>query len=709
MSFSGSAVTIINNQSQLYSSGPNWNDYINENGSHTLILHAGQINYWNGSSFVPINTTIIDNSNNQLYATGCYDIYWNGSKKLTYKKNETSFTFIRGNITYDDSKKIYTLNAPQEIIPEINGNELMFKDVYQSIDVEYIYNTDLLKQNIILNKLPDLPSGAETNGSYILNGNMEYSDNLEIWANNQKRNGSFVFRGTIEFKSSGESVFSLAPLKIYDSNGEVTYGSYQVIRSLDKIQLNIVIPYMWLSNSSRTFPVIVDPSTTEPSMQDTYIDEYHYNTEYGDSDELHVQSFHDDSIFSIFDEKDKRIFLKYNIPFLEDDYNLISANLYMYCKSTEGNRKIDVYHVNDNRWTESDLNWKNHPTLKSYISYANTGPGWQSWNLRSAVSTHISQTLSLTLKDSSEGSTTRYLQKYYSYEYSKSYGPRIVIIYSLPEPETSICSKPEELANKKTATFVFNSNRISKFKIRLDGIESNWEPSTYKIEHEITFYNLNEGEHLFEVWAKDSYGKEDLTPAKWEWTIDTKSPDTTITSHPNKLVNQRTAKFTFSSSEQNSRFSYSLDSGSWNDNFDGSKTFKYLNDGTHLFQVKAIDAAGNEGDVESFDWVIDATDPITYIDSGPIGIVSDRNASFTFSSNENNVEFSYNFENQGWKDALTNQFSKQNLALGEYTLLVRAKDQAGNIDSSPESRTWTIANPDMSISSFDITFTEVGI
>ena len=695
MSFSGSAVTIINNQSQLYSSGPNWNDYINENGSHTLILHAGQINYWNGSSFEPINTTIIDNSNNQLYATGCYDIYWNGSKKLTYIKNETNFTFIRGNITYDDSKKIYTLNAPQEIIPEINGNELMFKDVYQSIDVEYIYNTDLLKQNIILNKLPDLPSGAETNGSYILNGNMEYSDNLEIWANNQKRNGSFVFRGTIEFKSNGESVFSLAPLKIYDNNGEVIYGSYQVIKSSDKIQLNIVIPYTWLSNSSRAYPVIVDPSTTEPSMQDTYIDEFNFNTEYGDSTELQVQSY----IWG-----DKRIFLKYSIPDLAGS-KIISANLRMYCTSTAGNREIEVYHVDDDSWKESNLNWYNHPTLKYFIGSANSeNTGWQIWDIKSVVSTHFTKSLSLTLKDSNEGSKTKYLQKYKSYESGTTKDPEIVIIYSFA-PETSIVSKPAKLVNYNTTTFKFSSNKESKYKTKLDGTESNWEPSYYTKNHETKYDNLNDGKHKFEVWAIDTYDMEELNPSVWEWTIDTESPDTTITSHPNKLDNQRTARFTFSSNDPNSKFRYKLDSGSWKDNLDGRKTFYDLIDGKHLFQVKAIDAAGNDEDVESFDWVIDATDPITYIDSGPIGVVSDRTASFTFSSSEVNVEFSYNFDNQGWKDIPTNQISKPNLALGEYTLLVRAKDQAGNIDSSPESRTWTIANPDLTLSSFDITFT----
>jgi len=116
MSFAASAVTILDNQSFLYNSGSYWDDYVNENGSHTLILHTGQVNYWNGTGYEPINTSIINGLNNQSYVTGSYDIYWNGSKKLIYKKNETSFTFFRGNITYPDSKKIYTLDVPQRKI-----------------------------------------------------------------------------------------------------------------------------------------------------------------------------------------------------------------------------------------------------------------------------------------------------------------------------------------------------------------------------------------------------------------------------------------------------------------------------------------------------------------------------------------------------------------------------------------------------------------
>ena len=79
-------------------------------------------------------------------------------------------------------------------------------------------------------------------------------------------------------------------------------------------------------------------------------------------------------------------------------------------------------------------------------------------------------------------------------------------------------------------------------------------------------------------------------------SADTTPPDTVIDSGPSGTVKTRVASFTFSSTEpSNATFQTRLDGGDWEANGTAtSKTYsQQLPNGTHTFNVKATDAAGN--------------------------------------------------------------------------------------------------------------------
>jgi acid phosphatase type 7 len=81
-------------------------------------------------------------------------------------------------------------------------------------------------------------------------------------------------------------------------------------------------------------------------------------------------------------------------------------------------------------------------------------------------------------------------------------------------------------------------------------------------------------------------------------SLDTTPPETTIDSGPSGTVKSREATFTFSSTEpSNATFQTRLDGGIWeapDPDTATSKTYSNLANGTHTFEVKATDAAGNE-------------------------------------------------------------------------------------------------------------------
>src|SRR5829696_5540322 len=99
--------------------------------------------------------------------------------------------------------------------------------------------------------------------------------------------------------------------------------------------------------------------------------------------------------------------------------------------------------------------------------------------------------------------------------------------------------------------------------------------------------------------VKDAAGNPLSADEVWTFTTaappaDTTPPDTTIVSGPSGSVKSRDAKFTFSSTEpSNATFQTRLDGGPWELGTATSKTYSQLPNGTHTFNVKATDAAGN--------------------------------------------------------------------------------------------------------------------
>jgi hypothetical protein len=92
-------------------------------------------------------------------------------------------------------------------------------------------------------------------------------------------------------------------------------------------------------------------------------------------------------------------------------------------------------------------------------------------------------------------------------------------------------------------------------------------------------------------------------------SANTTSPETSFFSQPPNFSTSTTAVFIFSSSESNSTFECQLD-GATSTVCISPKEYSGLAEGSHTFQVKAADAAGNQDQTPAqYAWVIDLTAP----------------------------------------------------------------------------------------------------
>lgn len=185
---------------------------------------------------------------------------------------------------------------------------------------------------------------------------------------------------------------------------------------------------------------------------------------------------------------------------------------------------------------------------------------------------------------------------------------------------------------------------------------------------------------------KGAYELSDSTP-----------PDTTITATPTNPSASTTANFTFTGSDNitpagSLTFQCQLD-GSGFSTCTTPQSYSSLGDGSHTFEVRAVDGAGNvDASPAAYTWIIDAAPPDTSIDNGPPDPDTTGSATFTFNGTDSGTGVG-SFEckvDDGTFAACTSPQAYSALADGNHTFEVRAIDVVGNVDPTPATYTWVI-------------------
>ncbi|MGC1852399.1 MAG: hypothetical protein WA687_08175, partial [Solirubrobacterales bacterium] len=275
----------------------------------------------------------------------------------------------------------------------------------------------------------------------------------------------------------------------------------------------------------------------------------------------------------------------------------------------------------------------------------------------------------------------------------------IVYVEDSNAPETQIDTKPAAIANSTTANFTFSGSDpggsgVVGFQCRRDSSEpDDWQPCVSPLK----YMSLAEGAHTFEVKAIDQAGNVDATPANFNWTVDSKVPETQIDTKPASLVSSTTANFTFSGSDIGgsgiASFECRRDGGAWSA-CTSPQEYTSLAEGAHSFEVKAIDQAGNvDTSPASYGWTVDSKAPETQIDTKPAAIANSTTANFAFSGSDVGGSGVASLEcrrDGGAWGVCTSPQQYTGLAEGAHNFEVKAIDGAGNVDATPATYSWTV-------------------
>ena len=200
-------------------------------------------------------------------------------------------------------------------------------------------------------------------------------------------------------------------------------------------------------------------------------------------------------------------------------------------------------------------------------------------------------------------------------------------------PETSLTSGPDGTVADESATFAFSSNESGDFVCSLDGVRMGCRsPQSYE--------GLGQGEHTFQVSARDLVGNLDLTPASRTWTVDTTAPDGTVSINGGKAyTGSNTVNMTLSADDPGSGVAsmrFSNDGVTWSD-WEPYATARSWTlgsgDGEKIVRVEYKDGAGNVGSAQD-SIKLDTIDP-TITSTSPAaaasGVLPGANVTATFS------------------------------------------------------------------------------
>ena len=204
---------------------------------------------------------------------------------------------------------------------------------------------------------------------------------------------------------------------------------------------------------------------------------------------------------------------------------------------------------------------------------------------------------------------------------------------------------------------------------------------------------LSEGPHTFSVRAGKGTDLTDPTPATTSFTVDTVAPTVTFTSGPSGRVASTDAFISYTTDDPTATLECKLDLGSWGD-CTSPRAYSLLGQGDHIFYVRSIDPAGNEGSA-SRSWTVDTIASVA-IDSGPSDGNTDATPSFTFTPAPDTglVSECRVYETGQTAPAFASCSSPfTSGALNKnvsYTFQVKVTDDLGNTDT--KSRVWTQSN-----------------
>lgn len=395
---------------------------------------------------------------------------------LEYEGYELSFSpatkTVKNIVTEFDDVELEDETLPEiyEEKTETASTKAIYLGDNENIKYEYISGDNGIKENIVLDEIPDtnvFKYELYSKGMYPVPADTKDEVDNGIWFLDKKTDKLVCTIASPYMNDATEKAYS----------EDLEYTIKPVKGKKDYYTLTLTADKDYLNDTTRVYPVTIDPTATwkgSSQMIDTYIcsgTSYKNNNYYDKSNVAMLAGKHD--TYGITRTYTKHLELKNTVA----GKSIASANLILYESSaSEKNVTITANTVLE-YWNENKVNWSNRASFTSALgSFVTSGTthAKKTLNITSFVKGLADNTLpnyGVIIKASNEaGSIGRFLNSRHS---STAYRPSLsVVYYDKPTAPTSVTvPKYVNITQNGTITFGDAGNNstasVSKYQYRI--------------------------------------------------------------------------------------------------------------------------------------------------------------------------------------------------------------------------------------------------
>jgi hypothetical protein len=153
-----------------------------------------------------------------------------------------------------------------------SGNVFTYTNIYgPGLDLEYKVNNDYLKEEMVIASIDDLPQLDNEGIIMSLSSLMELAAGYNIIVDGvawDKQSSISTANKVLIEDASNNIIYQLDIPVAFDSDGEKLIGSYVLSSTDDGIKVSVMMQYSWFLDSSRVYPIYLDPTVVWDGTSD---------------------------------------------------------------------------------------------------------------------------------------------------------------------------------------------------------------------------------------------------------------------------------------------------------------------------------------------------------------------------------------------------------------------------------------------------------
>lgn len=318
---------------------PREKHFLQENGDILAVVYSDDVHYLKNGKYEEIDNQLIEDKDGYYNAKNSYKVHFNKNINNSIMKLEKDNHYLDIRLMRDNPvRNTMVLTHSKDIFEEVRYN-----NVINNIDFNYKVLPTKVKEEIIINNKEDLPSKIE----FIINSDLSFCLNED--------------RSISAFKDKKE-YFKIEAPYMTDSRGTVNNNIYYNLSNIgNEYKLDLIMDDLWLKSEDILFPITIDPTITNYSIDNNVYDTYIYpgdtNIDRNSQDILKagVERVNGNDIVN-------RTLLRFELPVIGTGSQVIDAQLqlvgYGSTDTTYMNEIMEVRRITHS-WTESAANWNN--------------------------------------------------------------------------------------------------------------------------------------------------------------------------------------------------------------------------------------------------------------------------------------------------------------------------------------------------------------